>query len=63
MANVEILGTAQYRSRNDQEQQEQNQAAQKVSKKRPSDPDLEYERYEKDWWQCDDVKAVKECKR
>ena len=55
MANIEILGRPQYRSRKLQEEQEQNQATHKESKKRPTDPDLEYERDEKDWWWCDDI--------
>ena len=55
MANIEILGRPQYRSRKHQEEQEHNQAAPKESKKRPTDPDLEYERDVKDWWWCDDV--------
>ena len=54
MADVEILGKPLYRSRKLQEQ-EQNSSSQQESKKRPSDPDLEYERDEKDWWWCDDV--------
>ena len=55
MGNIEILGRPQYRSRKLQEEQEQNQATRKESKKRPTDPDLEYERDAKDWWWCDDV--------
>ena len=55
MGNIEILGRPQYRSRKLQEEQEQNQAAPKESKKRSTDPDLEYERDAKDWWWCDDV--------
>ena len=55
MADVEILGKPQYRSRKLQEEQEQNRVTLKESKKRPSDPDLEYKRDEKDWWWCDDV--------
>ena len=55
MGNIEILGRPQYRSRKLQEEQEQNQATRKESKKRPADPDLEYERDAKDWWWCDDV--------
>ena len=55
MGNIEILGRPQYRSRKLQEEKEQNQAAQKESKKRLSDPDLKYERDENDWWWCDDV--------
>jgi len=55
MGNIEILGRPQYRSRKLQEEQEQNQANRKESKKRPANPDLEYERDAKDWWWCDDV--------
>jgi hypothetical protein len=55
MGNIEILGRPQYHSRKLQEEQERNQAAQKESKTRLSDPDLEYERDAKDWWWCDDV--------
>lgn len=55
MSDVEILGKPQYRSRKLQDEQEQNQIPSKESKKRPTDPDLEYERDEKDWWWCDDV--------
>lgn len=55
MGNIEILGRPQYRSRKLQEEQEQNQATRKESKKRPADTDLEYERDAKDWWWCDDV--------
>ena len=40
MTDVEILGKPQYRSRKLQEEQEQNEATPKESKKRPSDPDL-----------------------
>ena len=55
MSNIEIIGRPQYRSRKLQEEQEQNQATRKESKKRPADTDLEYERDAKDWWWCDDV--------
>ena len=55
MGNIEILCRPQYSSRKLQEDQEQNQATRKESKKRPTDPDLEYERDAKDWWWCDDV--------
>ena len=54
MADVEILGKPLYRSRKLQEQ-EQNSSSQQESNKRLSDPDLEYERDEKDWRWCDDV--------
>jgi hypothetical protein len=54
MADVEILGKPLYRSRKLQEQ-EQNSSSQQKSNKQLSDPDLEYERDEKDWWWCDDV--------
>jgi hypothetical protein len=55
MSDVDILGKPQYRSRKLKDEQEQNEATPKESKKRPSEPDLEYERDEKDWWWCDDV--------
>ena len=55
MVNIEILGRPQYRSRKLQEEQKQNKATRKESKKRPADNDLEYERDAKDWWWCDDV--------
>jgi hypothetical protein len=54
MGNIEILGRPQYRSRKLQDE-EQNLFTQKESKKRLSDPDLQYERDEKDWWWCEDV--------
>jgi hypothetical protein len=54
MSDVEILGKPQYRSRKLQDE-EQNSSTQQESKKRPTDPDLQYERDEKDWWWCDDV--------
>ncbi len=54
MSNVEILGRPQYRSRK-LEEERQNLSTQQESKKRLSDPDLEYERDEKDWWWCEDV--------
>ena len=54
MADVEILGKPLYRSRKLQDE-EQNLSAQKESKKQLSDPDLQYERDEKDWWWCEDV--------
>ena len=54
MSNVEILGKPHYRSRKLQDE-EQNLSTQKEFKKRLSDPDLQYERDEKDWWWCDDV--------
>jgi hypothetical protein len=54
MADVEILGKPLYRSRKLQEQK-QNSSSQQESNKQLSDPDLEYERDEKDWWWCDDV--------
>ncbi len=55
MSDVEIVGKPQYRSRKLQEEQERNQSTQKESKKRPTNPDIEYERDERDWWWCDDV--------
>jgi hypothetical protein len=54
MSNIEILGRPQYRSRKLQDD-EQNSPTQQESKKRLSDPDLQYERDEKDWWWCEDV--------
>ena len=48
MDNIKILDRPQYPSRKLQEEQEQNQATRKESKKRPTDPDLEYEQNEKD---------------
>ena len=47
MADVEILGRPQYRSRKLQDE-EQNLSTQQESKKRPTDPDLQYERDDKD---------------
>jgi hypothetical protein len=55
MANVEMLGRPQYRSRKLQDEQEQNSSIQKESKKQLTNPDLQYERDEKDWWWCEDV--------
>ena len=54
MSNIEILGKPLYRSRKLQDE-EQNLSNQQESKKRLTDPDLQYERDEKDWWWCDDV--------
>ena len=54
MADVEILGRPLYRSRKLQDE-EQKSSNQQESKKRPTDPDLEYERDEKDWWWCEDL--------
>lgn len=54
MSELEILGRPQYRSRNLQDEG-QDLSAQRKSKKRPTDPDLQYERDAKDWWWCDDV--------
>ena len=54
MADVEILGRPQYRSRKLQDE-EQNSSTQQESKKQPTDPDLEYERDEKNWWWREDV--------
>jgi len=55
MADVEIIGRPKYRSLKLQKEQEQNSSMEKESKKRLSDPDLQYERDEKDWWWCEDV--------
>ena len=54
MADVEILGKPLFRSRKLQDE-EQNSSNHQESKKRPTDPDLEYERNEKDRWWCEDV--------
>ena len=54
MGNIEILGRPQYRSRKLQED-EKNLLLEPESKKRLSDPDLKYERDEKDWWWCNDI--------
>ncbi len=54
MSDVEILGKPLYRSRKLQDE-EQNLSTQKEFKKRLSDPDLQYQRDEKDWWWCEDV--------
>ena len=54
MADVEILGRPQYRSRKLQDE-DQSLSTQQESKKRLSDPDLQYEQDENDWWWCEDV--------
>jgi len=54
MADVEILGRPQYRSRKLQEET-QNLSTHQESMQLITDPDLEYERDEKDWWWCEDV--------
>ena len=54
MSNIEILGRPKYRSRKLQDE-EQNLSTQQKSKKRLTDPDLEYERDEKDWSWYEDV--------
>ena len=54
MSDVEILGKPLYRSRKLQDE-EQNSSTQQESKKRLTDPDLQYERDEKDWWWREDV--------
>ena len=54
MSDVEILGKPLYRSRKLQDE-EQNSSTQQESKKQLSDPGLQYERDEKDWWWCEDV--------
>jgi hypothetical protein len=54
MSDVEILGRPKYRSRKSQDE-EQNLCTQQESKKRLTDPDLQYERDDKDWWWCEDV--------
>jgi len=53
MSNIEILGKPQYRSRKLQDE-EQKLSTQQESRKRITDPYLQYERDEKDWW-CEDV--------
>lgn len=55
MGIIEIIGKSKYRSRKLEEEQEQSTSNQKESKKRLSDPGIEYKRNEKDWWWCDDV--------
>jgi hypothetical protein len=55
MADVEILGRPQYRSRKAQEKEVENQSIHKEPKRHLSDLYLEYEQYERDWWWCDDV--------
>ena len=54
MSDVEILGKPLYRSRKLQDD-EQNLSIQQESMRRLTDPDLEYERDERDWWWCEDV--------
>lgn len=55
MGIIEIIGKLKDRSWKLEEEREQSTSYQKESKKRLSDPDLEYKRDEKDWWWCDDV--------
>ena len=55
MGILKIIGKTKDRSRKLEEEREQSRSYQKESKKRLSDPDLEYKRDEKDWWWCDDV--------
>jgi hypothetical protein len=55
MGIIEIINKTKDRSQKLEEEQEQSTSNQKESKKRLSDPDLEYKRDEKDWWWCDDV--------
>ena len=54
MSDVEILGKPLYRSRKLQDE-EQNSSNQQKAKQQSTDPDLQYERDEKDWWWCEDV--------
>jgi len=54
MADVEILGKPQYRSRKLQDE-ERHSFIQQEPKKRLSDSGLQYERDEKDWWWRQDV--------
>jgi hypothetical protein len=55
MGNIEIISKLKYLSRKLEQEQEQSTSHQKESKKRRSDPDIEYKRDEKDWWWCDDL--------
>ena len=55
MGILKIIGKTKDRSRKLEEEREQSTSNQRESKKRLSDPDLEYKRDEKDWWWCDDV--------
>ena len=55
MGIIEIILKSKYRSQKLEEEQEQSISSQKESKKRLSDPDIEYKLYEKYWWWCDDV--------
>jgi hypothetical protein len=55
MGIIEIIGKPKDRSRKLDEERDQSTPNQRESKKRLSDPDLEYKRDEKDWWWCDDV--------
>lgn len=55
MGIIEIIGKPKDRSLKLEKEREQNTSHQKESKKRLSNPDLEYKRDEKDWWWCDDV--------
>ncbi len=55
MGVIEIIVKPKDRSRKLEEEQGQSTSHQKESKKRLSDPDIEYKRDEKDWWWCDDV--------
>ena len=56
MSDLEIIGRPFNRPvKNKLQDEEQNSSTQQESKKRLSDPDLQYERDEKDWWWCEDV--------
>ena len=55
MGILEIIGKPKDHSRKLEEEREQSTSNQRESKKRLSDPDIEYKRDEKDWWWCDDV--------
>jgi hypothetical protein len=55
MGIIEIIGKSIYRPQKLEEEQKLSTSLQRESKKRLSDPDLEYKRDEKDWWWCDDV--------
>ncbi|CAM3834693.1 hypothetical protein [Polynucleobacter antarcticus] len=54
MFNVEVLIGTLFRSHKLQHE-EQHLSNQKEFKKLLSDPELAYERKDKDWWWCDDV--------
>jgi len=58
MSDVEILGKPLYRPVKHRVQEEQSPSVQiksNESKKTPLNTDVVYERYEGDWWWCEDV--------